>query len=217
MKVLFNRTPLAYGKSIDAPSKELVKNTLGLFRASVEDAIRFGGDLTRTALGAMPIQNSRRYVVVDVKVHMLMPGFLPAIPGWHSDGVPRPAGKDKPDLRLQEDARPTIYHLLVTGEGCLTQFLTAPIELEVPDEPSPDLYKLIDKQLGDNPPNLISAPSCQALTWDWWTLHRGIQATKHEWRYLIRVAETDTLAPLTDLRDVLRTQQQVYVPLNFGW
>lgn len=216
MKILFNRTPLLYGRSIESPSRDLIKNTLGLFRASMEDAIRFGGELTRAALQVVELTNTRRYVVVDVKVHMLMPGMLPAIPGWHTDGVPRPT-KDHPDLRLQEGKNPTLYHMLVTGEGCLTEFITEPIELEIPDKPTSDLYKVIDAQLGDNPSNVIGAKSCQMVSWGWWTLHRGVPAKIHEWRYLIRIAETDTLPPLTDLREVLRTQQQVYVPLNYGW
>lgn len=221
MKVLFNRHPLVFGKTIEQPSIELIKNSLGLFNASVEDAARFGGDLTRAALSVMPVTNSRKYVVVDVKVHMLIPGFLPAIPGWHTDGVPRPQ-RDKPDIRLQEGARPSIYHLLVTGSGCLTEFMRDPITLDVPDEPTPDLYKVIDQQVkarivSGERTDVVAAPSCQVVSWDWWSLHQGVVATKHEWRYLIRVAETDTIHPLTDLRDVLKTQQQVYVPLSFGW
>lgn len=51
----------------------------------------------------------------------------------------------------------------------------------------------------------------------WWDLHRGMAASKDMWRYFIRVMETDHLAPKTDLRSVIRTQQQVYVPLEYGW
>jgi hypothetical protein len=192
----------------------------------MEDAIKFVGDLTREALQAIELKNDRKHVVVDVKVHMLMPGMLPAIPGWHTDGVPRPQ-KDKPDLRLQEGSNPTRYHLLVTGRHCLTEFIDNPITLDVPDEPNSDLYKTIDKRIEDSlkpyniddplQPVIVSIPSARVLTWDWWTLHRGIPATGHEWRYLIRVAETDHQEPLRDLREVLKTQQQVYVPLNFGW
>jgi len=217
MKILFNRNPIEFGNRIQQPTKEEIKNSIGLFRSSIEDAIKFGGDLTREALRAIQLKNNRKYVVVDVKIHMLMPGFLPAIPGWHTDGVPRPE-KDKPNLKLQEDKNDTIYHLLVTGEGCLTEFINDPIELEIPNEPTSKLYKIVDEQIENlKIKSVISAPSCQVLTWDWWTLHRGIQAKIHEWRYLIRVAETDNLCPLTDLRDILKTQQQVYVPLNFGW
>lgn len=224
MKVLFNRNPIEFGAKIEVPSQELIRNTIGLFRASMEDAIKFGGELTRECLQKIKLKNNRKYVTVDTKISMLMPGFIPAILGWHTDGVPRPE-KDKPDIRLQEGLEENIYHLIVTGEGCLTEFLTNKVWVNLPDNPSSDIYKIMNKEIDelierDKNPTLcpvISIPSCQALTWDWWTIHRAIQAKKHEWRFLIRVAETNTIEPKTNLRDCLRTQQQVYLPANFGW
>lgn len=219
---VFNRTPLVFGNSIEAPSTELVKTTPNLFRASLQDALLYGGELTRAALSAMNLRNDRKHIVVDTKVHMLMPGMCPAIPGWHTDGVPRPQ-KDKPDLRLQEEERPVRYHLLVTGEGCLTEFIKeSNVELNVPSEPCSTLYSKInhqvEKQLRHKKITKFQVPSCTVVEWDWWHLHQGIQATKHEWRFLIRVAETDTLAPLKDLREILRTQTTVYVQsTDYGW
>ncbi len=224
MKVLFNRNPIVFGEKIEVPSQELIRNTIGLFRASMEDAIKFGGELTRECLQKIKLKNNRKYVLVDVKTHMLMPGFFPAIPGWHVDGTPR-LSKSQPDIRLQETNPDTIYHFLVTGEGCLTEFINEKLLLEVPDEPTPRLFNEIDAQVNKlitdapdgYPLDILVSPSCQVLTWDWWTIHRGIAAKKHEWRYLIRVCESDTLEPKTNLRDVLRIQQQIYAPLNFGW
>ena len=99
----FNRNPLVVTGRIDQPSQELVKNTLGLFNASPEDTVKYGGVLTRAALGAVKLHNDRKYVVVDTKIHMLIPGMSPAIPGWHTDGVPRGPKRDSihhgnPDL-----------------------------------------------------------------------------------------------------------------------
>lgn len=85
----FNRNKVIFGNKIDKPSQDEIKNTQGLWNASFEDAIRFGGDLTRSALQAMNIRGDRKHIVVDVKTHMLMPGMIPAIPGWHTDGVDR--------------------------------------------------------------------------------------------------------------------------------
>lgn len=228
MKLLFNRTPPQLGKSIEQPGDELVKNTLALWNCSVEDAVKYGGDLTRAAVGAMDIRGDRKYTVVDTKIHMLMPGFYPAIPGWHTDGVPRdaernPAHKGDPDILAQEDLsiRPHRFHLLVTGNGCLTEFMHDPLTLDVPDRPSTALYKTVTEQVDAHvkaaPLSAIPCNSCQVTTWDWWNLHRGVAATKHEWRFLIRVTETDYFAPQTDLRKIIRTQQQVYAPVEFGW
>jgi hypothetical protein len=226
MNVLFNRNPLIYGRSIEQPSVEVLKNTPQLWNASLDDALRYGGDLTKAAIGAMDLKFDRKYIVVDTKIHMLMPGFYPAIPNWHTDGVPRgvelrPEAKDWPNIHAQESMTPSRYHLLVTGDGCLTQFATTPIMLNTQlGSPTYNLYEDLNDQLkyaDDEEKGVISAPSCQVLTWDWWQLHRGIQATKHEWRYLIRVTETDHMSPQTDLRQILRTQIQVYVPESFGW
>ena len=235
--VSFNRNPLITGKTIEAPDESLVKQTLGLWNVSVEDALKYGGELTRAAIGAMNLRNDRKYIVVDSKVHMLMEGFYPAIPGWHTDGVPRgverdPGGKGLPNIFAQDepgDLRPPRYHLLVTGSGCLTEFITTrEVDLEIPDFPTINLYRLIHQQLEAmleqrvketyKREDFVSQYSNQVVEFDWWDLHRGIAATKKEWRFLIRVAETDYIQPQTDLRTAIRTQSNVYVEAgNYGW
>lgn len=235
-RLLFNRNPIVLGNRIEQPSEELVRNTLGLFNASIEDAVKYGGELTRAALGAMNLRNDRRYIVVDTKVHMLIPGMSPAIPGWHTDGVPRGLLRDSihhglPDLYAQEfeHYRPHRYHLLVTGSGCLTEFLADPIKLQINREPDAQVYNHMSKVVNEHvriytsyPRGLreeiiTTAPSCQVVEFDWWNVHQGVVATKKEWRYLIRVMETDFCEPERDLRNVIRTQQQVYAPIDFGW
>lgn len=223
---LFNVSPVRLTGAIEAPSEELVANTLGLHNASVEDAVRYGGDLTRAALSAMVLGNDRKYIVVDTKIHMLMPGFCPAIPGWHTDGVPRavngsPVGSDAPDLERQYNLRPPRYHLLVTGVGCLTQFLRPRNLRFFAENKSTRLYETLSREVNKHvshyPEDVYEAPSCQVIEWDWWEIHQGIVAKVKEWRFLIRVTETDYLAPKTDLRQVLRTQQNVYIPREYGW
>jgi hypothetical protein len=216
-KLRFNRAILvARNLGIEQPSDDEIRKTPPLFNASLEDALLYGGDLTRAALSSMRIRGDKKYVIVDTKVHMLMPGMWPAIPGWHTDGVPRPDGK--PDIWAQEEMESPRFHLLVTGEGCLTDFCNEPLDLEVPAEPTSDLYADISKQMNELAPSTWRIPSCRAVEWGWWDLHTAIRATKREWRFLIRVTETNYRPPKTDLRDVLRTQQQVYVEsAEFGW
>ncbi len=225
--LLFNRNPIYTWKSIPQPSNELVKNTLSLWNCSVEDAIKYGGDLTKAAIGAMNIRNDKKYVVVDTKVHMLMKGMYPAIPGWHTDGVPRginndPQAKEPPNIWLQEKMQSPRFHLLVTGEGCLTDFFVDPIALDVPEEPTTELYKLVSDQCNKifSIPTVlrkVTIPSCRVVEWDWWNLHTAVPAKQYEWRFLIRVTETDYQQPEVDLRKIIRTQQNVYVPESFGW
>lgn len=225
--MIFNRNEVQLGKTIEQPSEELIKNTLGLHNASLEDALKYGGDLTRAAIGAMNLTFSKKYIVVDTKIHMLIPGMCPAIPGWHTDGVPRgdnldPTFKGKPNIYAQDNLDSPIFHLLVTGESCLTQFVKERnVDLIVPSSPSSDLYKMVSRQVNEKVKvgelTTYEAPSCTAVKWDWWELHTGVAAKVHEWRFLIRVTETDLQPPKTDLRDIIRTQQQGYMPMEFGW
>lgn len=225
--VLFNRNPLVLAGTIEAPPVSEIKNTFALWNASYDDAVRYGGEITREALRAMNLRHDRKNIIVDTKIHMLIKGMCPAIPGWHTDGVPRspdkdPSGKDPPDTFAQEgDTRFNRYHILVSGEGCLTQYINRPIQVPIPDQPSYDVYNLMSKSISgrvkEDPSLVMTIPSCQVVEFDWWDIHTGTIATKNEWRYLIRVCESDYYQPRKDLRDVIRIQTQVYAPTNFGW
>lgn len=249
MRVTFQgRDTIKVARAIEQPSQDIVKNTISLWQADFDTAIRCGGELTRAALSAMNIIGDKKYVLVDTKVHMLMPGQCPAIPGWHTDGVPRmvfgngkpvsfsPLGQGPPDLKKQVEwdaigDRPR-FHLLVTGTGCLTDFLSRPIamSLTVPSLPSKrhDIYKIISHKLRTHDyeresytdeSTIWEMPSCTAIEWGWWHLHTAKLATKREWRFLIRVTESDyhEPQPVSNLANIIRTQQMVYSPLEFGW
>jgi hypothetical protein len=229
----FNRNTMRTAGAIVPPTEDVIRNATGLLRASLDDAVKYGGELTRAALGAMRLRNDREHMTVDVKVHMLMPGMNPAIPGWHTDGAPRPLGLDPPykhpsginppDLRLQEGRRPPRYHLLITGQNARTQFLLdRNVEIDIPSQPpTPDLYKFVtakvDQLVEYHDCVAWAIEPCKVWEWDWWDLHRGVPAKEHGWRYLIRATESDDVEPLSDLRQVIRSQQQVYVSERFGW
>ena len=226
MLTTFNRNPVVIGRSMTDPEQGTIENTLNLRQVSLEDAARYGGPITREALGLMNLRGDRKHIVVDTKVHMLMVGFIPAIPGWHTDGVPRgsfldPAANGEPNIEAQIDheARGITtprYHLLVTGNHCPTRFLANPMDLDV--ENGRDLYKKMSADVNqlDNPV-VLDTPASTVVEWDWWNVHTAQQATSRGWRYLIRVTETDYIEPRTDPSEFIRTQNQVYVPTEFGW
>ena len=222
----FNRGEVQFGNTIEKPSQDDIKNTQGLWNASFDDAFRFGGDVTRAALQAMNIRGDKKHIVVDVKTHMLMPGMIPAIPGWHTDGVPR-GGKSlspasgAPHIHMQEGTESPRYHLLVVGGDCPTKFI-ASRNINLVTENLPNLYAGISSQVCEMDDkgflDTYDAPNGQVVEWDWWELHTAQKARAPGWRYLIRVTETDYLEPQSDLRQVLRNQQQVYLPTEkFGW
>lgn len=243
--MIFDCAPRFTGRGLDRePTDDQIKNTPALWNASIEDALKYGGDLTREAIGLMNLRGDRRSIIVDTKIHMLMPGFMPAIPGWHTDGAPRsadgdPGAKGAPDLAMQryiEDGKnayisaddpyprlgpgaPPQYHLLVTGSHCSTLFVDGEIDLDLPEgTPARDFYKQMSQQVGrDTETPRKASPASEVVEFGWWDVHTAVAASTFGWRFLIRVTETDWLTPQRDLRQVMRAQQQVYVPTEFGW
>lgn len=225
-EVKFNRIPLHAGNLIEQPPELELKNTFSLWNASYDDAIRYGGAITRDALQAMNLRHDRKNIIVDTKIHMLMPGWSPAIPGWHVDGAPRnaqyhPNGSDAPDTLIQERLRYNRYHILVTGSGCLTKYINRPLYVPIPSAPSYEVYSIMSKFVQDHatrhPEDVSTFDSCRVYEFDWWDIHTGVIASKKEWRYLIRVCESDYYEPRKDLREVIRMQSQIYSPTDFGW
>src|SRR4051812_36058043 len=104
---LFNTTPVVTLEPINFGADDrIIEATPNLRRASLSDAALFGGPLLRDILQTAPLVGDREHVIVDTKVSMLMAGWMPAIPGWHTDGVPRgengdPAGTGQPSLKRQ--------------------------------------------------------------------------------------------------------------------
>lgn len=232
MRVLFNRSQPLVGKSIEEPSQELIENTPTLARCGIEDAAVYGGILTREALGAMEFRGDRKYIIVDTKVHMLMPGFIPSIPGWHTDGVPRgdeglnPNNHGAPNLRAQVEAHPDDaprYHILVTGTHAPTQFFTEPLFLSFAEDVGTDLYRQMTTDIDSwlalrgESAHLFDTPPSTVVEWDWWNVHRAKQATGRGWRFLIRVTETDHIVPRKSPNEFIRRQNMVYAPTTFGW
>jgi len=228
--MLFNRNQVRVGNSIPAPSQDAIENTFNLRQVSLEDAARYGGSITREALGAMNFRGDRKNIIVDTKVHFLLPGMCPAIPGWHNDGVPRgaelnPAGNGSPRFYAMEHGliSEPHYHLLVTGTHCPTKFLRGPIEYRGLEELGADAYAEMSRQtnkyLDGNGAYAATfeSPDSTVLEWDWWTVHSAQVARNRGWRYLIRVTETDHIEPRTNPADFIRTQNNVYAPMEFGW
>lgn len=63
--------------------------------------------------------------VVDVKVHMLMPGEYPCIPNWHLDFVPR----DKDRKKIPDQITGDKMYLWVSGAP-YTEFKKDPVKIE---------------------------------------------------------------------------------------
>lgn len=223
----FNRGELKVTGSVSNFTQNDIKDAPGLWNAPLDIAMQFGGRITQAALSNMQLGYDHKHIVVDVKTHLLQPGMFPAIPGWHTDGVPRggtmsPA-KGAPDILMQNNQRSPRYHLMIMGADCPTVFMEERnVELVVPDMPSPDLYKIISEQCRalheKNEITTVEIVPGLIYTWDWWELHTAQATRSSGWRYLIRVTESDYLEPQRDLNEIFRKQQQVFVASEqFGW
>lgn len=111
-------------------SDKNIKNEPMFFNSDFQFAYENGGEITKAFLNALPDNWKVRDLVFDSRVHMLMPGWYPAIPGWHHDDVPRapiPTGQHfitagQPDY---DNPRYRSEHImgLVNADVCPTQFI----------------------------------------------------------------------------------------------
>lgn len=71
-------------------SNEDIKNEPMFFNCDLDFIYKNGGEITKSFVDSMPEGWKQSDIVFDSRVHMLMPGWFPAIPGFHHDDVPRP-------------------------------------------------------------------------------------------------------------------------------
>lgn len=201
-----------------------VKNEPMFFNCSLEYAYDNGGPITKSFIEKIPA--GWDISVFDSRVHMLMPGWYPAIPGFHHDDVPRPeipvgqhfitAGQ--PDY---ENPRYRSEHILglVNGEICPTMFaIGTAIMPEV--APGELIYRkwdaVIKKHIEEGRLESMNAPSNRLVYFDCDTFHTGTKAVKNGWRWFGRVSRnTDRVNKITN---EIRKQAQVYLEFPMeGW
>lgn len=204
---------------------KLVKDEPMFFNASFEFAMKNGGPITKSFLEALP-ENFWEDVVFDSRVHMLMPGWFPAIPGWHHDDVPRakiPTGQHfitagQPDY---DNTRYKSEHILglVNGDICPTQFIIG--ECEMPAIPDGELiyrqwHLECERLIKEGKVKVVEAPSNRLVYFDWQCFHTGVRAVKNGWRWFGRISRnTDRTKEITN---EIRKQVQVYLEFPMeGW
>lgn len=200
-----------------------IEGTPNLSRASLQNALLFGGPVVRWALGQCPLVGDREHTIVDTKVTLLLPGFIPAIPGWHTDGVPRGQWKDPydtglPSLDIQmeqsHEGKFPRFHTLILGNPCMTEFVDVGVSLDLRHANDPDLYKEVSALINEGSYPTRKHPQNHWISWSWWNIHRAVPATERGWRLQMRVAEM--YHPPLD-QGFIRAQSQVYVAPEFGW
>lgn len=194
-------------------SQEYIKNEQMLFSASVSFARAKGGLITQEFIQTLP--DGWQNCIIDSRVHMLMPGWFPCIPGWHHDDVPRSREDGQPNYKNPE------YHsehiACVVGDSSLTAFINADVILdEVPlgKVVYREWHEQIEHQIMENNLTYSFIKPSELVRFDWQTFHRGSQATKSGWRLFIRASRNTN----RKFENEVRKQVQVYIsPVNRGW
>lgn len=215
-------------KKITAKAAEIEKEPM-LFGCDWETASEFGGPITWKMMDYIPAEE-RSMVIIDTRVHMLKPGWFPAIPGWHLDNAPR--GDDEqpiPDMTMA-------YHYGLTldaedqATGAMTEFL--PEKRLPPNLPKTltaehrvrgfkTLWHLHDHLIRahiatdmDIHRHLIKVISGLPYSFGPTDYHRATPANGSGWRYFFRASVGSKRDPINKLR----RQTQVYLdPIMGGW
>lgn len=207
-------------------SQERIKNEPMLFNCDLKSAYELGGPLTRSFIDNLPLDWLEANPVIDSRVHLLMPGWYPCIPGWHHDDVPRSTSTGQPNYVNPEYESEHICGL-VNAEICPTKFLIGDVEVSEPNIHK-TVYEEWDREISENyvsegsriprkvNHDIYLAESNRLIQFDNHTFHEGTKAVGNGWRWFIRASRnTDRQKTVTN---ELRHQTQVYLEYpKAGW
>ena len=202
-------------------TEEDIKKEPQFFSSDGRYAYKQGGPITRSffdaffietiANASVPAPEHDKNIIFDSRVHMLMPGWYPCIPGWHHDDIPRP-NNGQPDYDNPEYLSQHVC-ALVNGDICPTEFILDQVTLPAVEE-GKTIYSEWDKALQTMPVVRADAPSNRLIFFDWQTFHRGTKAVKGGWRWFGRLSWNTN----RKFKNEIRTQTQVYLEaVNEGW
>jgi hypothetical protein len=195
---------------------EQIKNEPMFFNCDLQFCRKHGNLITQSFLEYLPDDWKNCNPVIDSRVHMLMPGWCPAIPGFHHDDVPRSTPTGQPNYD-----NPEYYseHLtgIVNGEIAPTLFALGKHTLPQVDG---IIYRvwhpMVEEQIRDGILKPFVLESGEYVQFDWQSMHTAQKANSSGWRWFIRLSrKTDRQNHVTN---EIRRQVQVYLenPTD-GW
>lgn len=223
-KFLSNTTIV--GNFAQSCTNEQIKNEPMFFNCDLKYAYEHGGPITRSFIDNLPDDWKNCDTIFDSRVHMLMPGWYPAIPGWHHDDVPRPAiptgqhfiTAGQPDY---DNPRYKSEHImgLVNADVCPTEFALGECTMSaIPDGEliyrkwHEEVKECIDKTILER----VKAKDRTLYEFNWETFHTGVRAESNGWRWFGRISRnTDRTNNITN---EIRVNAQVYLEFPMeGW
>ncbi len=190
--------------SVAAPLRGMdLSQEVMFYQSSMDFVQEYGGPIAREFIRKLPFSPLDN-VLVDLRVHHLNIGHYPAIPGYHLDWLPRTNKGADPVV----SSIPSYDHVvLIIGETSLTEFVSEPIVLLLPERRAFEYANDTIKDSGIATEHVTSGTMVQFTSRDW---HRPTPAEGPEWRLLIRASRIAHKSPVNDIR----TQAQVYIPVQ---
>lgn len=190
-----------------------IKDEPMFFNCDAHFAWEHGGPITRKFI--YELRNTANIdvhrLVIDTRVHMLMPGWYPAIPGWHHDDVIRSRPDGQPNYDDPKALLPKHAMALVNGDICPTQFALGKFELDEVLPGEGPVYKKwhdeIQIAVDARYLTLMEAPANALILFDAATFHQGVAARKNGWRWFGRASWHTDRVPTNEIR----RQVQVYM------
>ncbi len=199
------------GDSLIKVSEADIKKEPMLHRADREFAYNWGGPLTRQFLSKL----SWKDIIVDSRVHMLMPGMYPCIPGWHHDDVPREREDGQPNY--VDPSYKAEHCMALWGDCSLTEFAIGEHLVDIPPvghKIYKELSPIVERLCEDDMLQRVVVPEGRMIYFDWETWHRGTPATKNGFRFFIRATRWSKLPA----KNEIRLNANVYMPvIEEGW
>jgi hypothetical protein len=206
---------------------EDIKKEPMFFNASLEFAYYTkGATIARSFINSLPHDWLCKPLVFDSRIHMLMPGWYPSIPGWHHDDVPRPeipVGQHFISAGQPEYDSPKYLseHILglVNADVCPTKFASGNCVMPKVED-NETVYKKwhpeVERLIENGSLRLDSVKDRTLYHFDWQTFHTGTKAVSNGWRWFGRVSRnTDRLKTITN---EIRVNAQVYLEFPMeGW
>ena len=188
-----------------------------LFGVDCEFAAKHGGPLTQEVMFElvrtfdMTPDTNFPHMRIDTRVHMLMPGMCPAIPGWHCDGVPRSDYSEQPDMdKMSLEMLHASVFLSTTPRLAPTEFIGQK-EVTVYYDPN-RVWGSVNDHVQRSNTMIPQVPyDGQIVQFTGQTLHRATAATARGWRFFLRASWTDQ-----EPANEIRKQVQVYTTEG-GW